>query len=159
MFIHSIIDDIGAEKALVSLKQDIEERERLKETCKKMITDYQDKIQELDFEIEKLESNIKQALNIYLDSVEMKETKTQFSYQLPSGKIIKKKPQSILRAKDTLIDKVSKEYKKIEIKLNWAEYKRNLEVVDGNVIDKETGEVIEDVEIETKEEEVQIKFI
>ena len=39
------------------------------------------------------------------------------------------------------------EYIKTEEKPRWGDYKKRLEIMDGSVVDKETGEIVEGVQI------------
>lgn len=153
-----IVDDIGAEKALVSLKADREEKERMVNVCNQMILEYQAKIQGLENNYSEKEDFIKHTLQAYMETVETKETKTQHSYKLPSAKLIyKNSTQAIEKDDKKLLECIDEQYIKTERKIDWANYKKGLKIVEGNVINND-GEIVEGVNVVEKEGEFQIKF-
>ena len=86
-------------------------------------------------------------LNDYLDTAPAKITKTQMSLELPNGKLIRKLPKIDYQKNESELLKyvvnLAPEYLKIEQKVNWAEMKKDLQVVDGMVMRKSTGEIID----------------
>lgn len=148
MFNYNITDDLGAEQALVNLKNFKEEKERLIDLCNKQIEVYKEKIEMYQADIEDVERELKQVLKNYMATVEAKETKTQFSYQLPSGKLIfKKEKNDFVKCDETLLNTVDEKYIKIKKSIDWAELKKTLEVSNGVAINKETGEIVEGVNV------------
>ncbi|MDO6353978.1 host-nuclease inhibitor Gam family protein [Caloramator sp. CAR-1] len=94
-------------------------------------------------------------LREYFETVQAKETKTQKSYTLPSGKLVLKYQQpEFKRDEDTLLNWVENnkpQYVKIKKSVDWSSLKKTVKVVNGMVIDSETGEVIEGVTVEERE--------
>ena len=85
------------------------------------------------------------------------------AYDLPSGRI------SVSFAKPTLvpdkaailkrfIDSNEREFVKVKEELDWSGYKSRLFISDsGDVLDKETGEIISDVSVEVSEPNFSVK--
>ena len=46
---------------------------------------------------------------------------------------------------------------KVAYSFDWASYKNKLQIIDSKIINTETGEFVEDVEIERTQEEIIIK--
>ena len=96
----------------------------------------------------------------------MKETKTQKTYALPSGKIVIKKDKSDFKInKDSVIENIKtlegyEDYIKVKEDLAWGDLKKNLVIDNGNIINKITGEVleVEGLEVEVKSGKFEIKF-
>lgn len=108
----------------------------------------------------------KDQLRAFFTTVNKKETKTQESYSLLSGRLIMKKATTKLKHDDKKIAEWAEvnasEY--ITIKstsvLNWTEFKKDLVIVNGALIDKVTGEVLESIEglmIEEVKESFEVK--
>ncbi|SHH06202.1 Bacteriophage Mu Gam like protein [Tepidibacter thalassicus DSM 15285] len=105
-------------------------------------------------------------LREYVKTVKMKETKTQKSYSLPSGKLILKKDKEDFKVdKEKVLENIKKlegykEYIKTKEDLAWGELKKNLTIADGKIINKVTGEVleIEGLDVEVKPGKFEVKF-
>lgn len=90
------------------------------------------------------------ALKRYFDHVPQRETKTQRSYPLPSGKLVLKKASIKYEPDNDALVKYLKESDyadlvKVIEKPNWADFKKKTKVVDGKVVNMETGEIVESV--------------
>lgn len=86
----------------------------------------------------------------YFETVPRKTTKTQETYKLPSGRLVKKyKQPKIVKDDEKLVAWLESndmtELVKIEKKADWATLKKETEVTGERVISKHTGEVIEGV--------------
>ncbi|TDT63392.1 host-nuclease inhibitor Gam family protein [Fonticella tunisiensis] len=94
-------------------------------------------------------------LREYFETVKAKETKTQKSYSLPSGKLVLKYQQpEFKRDEDTLLNWVENnkpQFIKIKKSVDWSNLKKNVKVVNDLIIDSQTGEIIEGVTIEERE--------
>lgn len=91
------------------------------------------------------------------DDVPKKKTKTQISVTLPAGKIVKKFPKAVIVANDgkdvtkvkdrkEFVDEIynlDSTYIKTKMEVDWAMLKKDLEIIDGSVFMKNTGEVVE----------------
>jgi hypothetical protein len=82
----------------------------------------------------------------YFNTVEHKNTKTQESYQLLSGKLVFKKPKlEANKSEDALLEWCktnAPEYVKTSESVAWGELKKNLVFVEDKAILKDTGEVV-----------------
>lgn len=88
-------------------------------------------------------------LEEYFNTLPHKTTKTQESYQLPGAKLVRKQPAPEFVKDDTALVAYLKQaapecVETIE-KPKWGDYKKRCSVIDGSVIDMETGEVVEGV--------------
>lgn len=90
-------------------------------------------------------------LSEYFKTVEHKETKTQESYQLLSGKLVFKKPtQKMEQNKDVLLEwckQNAPEYVKTEQSVEWGQIKKNMKIVGDAVIYDATGEIVSGVAV------------
>ena len=101
----------------------------------------------VDKEVKFFESKLRE----YFETIEKfaKETKTQKSYKLPSGTLkLKKATETFDYNKEKLTEVAEsnedlKDYIKIKKDFDWAEFKKNLIIKDNNIINKETGEIVE----------------
>ena len=109
----------------------------------------------------------KRLLYDYFARVPHDSTKTQESYALPSGRLVyKRATEKMVRPQDEkgfllhLAEEGITEYTKtkIEESLDWQGYKKRLKIVDGVVVDKETGEIVDEVGIEQVEPDFVIKL-
>lgn len=94
------------------------------------------------------ESNIAE----YFETVPHKTTKTKHSYRLLSGTLVKKIGGSTMKQDDdTLLAylKASGNEDMIQNteKPKWGEFRKRLEIVGGQIVDKTTGELVEGVQI------------
>lgn len=104
-------------------------------------------------------------LRVLAEQVPQKETKTQCKVELLSGSVVIKKPTKTLVAdKDKLIEWATEHAQdqyideKVVKSFKWKELKSELDIIDGQIVNKLTGEVMtEGVAIENKPEEVVIK--
>lgn len=103
-------------------------------------------------------------LRTLAEMVPQKETKTQSKVALLSGDVIIKKPkQTLVADKDKLIEWATEQARldlvdeKTVRSFKWAEYKKDIDIIDGHVIDTVTGEIVEGVTIEEEPEKVVIK--
>ena len=81
---------------------------------------------------------------------EARETNTQITYQLLSGKLVYKKSGLELKQNADVLVNWCKEHLPDAIKVTyepkWAEIKKNIKVVDGVPVYAPTGEVVDGVE-------------
>jgi phage host-nuclease inhibitor protein Gam len=126
----------------------------------------------LDAWLEKEKKSIQERIDFYkarlqqyfesLDPKLLKKSKTQMSYSLPSGKLVKifEKPVFI-REDETLIKWVEEnqpEYIQVKKDIKWADLKKKI-ITDGNkAVLSDTGEVIEGIKTENKPAEFVVKF-
>ena len=138
-----ITDDKSADWALKKIKDAEDERDRLINLA----------IEEVNNHCENDTKFLKSLLAEYFMQVPHKETKTQETYKLLSGSLVMKKAsQKIIKDDEKLIDYFKanelNEFIKVKETPDWAGYKQHVEISGDNVIDAETGEIIEALSIE-----------
>lgn len=158
-------NDVLAEKLINNHKKLIEERLRLIECSNKIIEEYQEKINMYKFEMSNSEEKLKQYINVLIPADVMESTKTQYTYKLPSAKIIRKKSESVIKQmdKDKLFEYLklnNKAYIKSKVveEVDWKEYKKKLIIQGNNVIDVLTGEIVDSCKVEIKPEVIEFKL-
>ena len=136
-------------KEIKELKEDIENIYAISDKQKEEIT------QKANNQVEKLQSKIdylKNELFLMQDSLKMKETKTTKKKIFLDGElVIKKEKLDFLKDDKSLLPALEKDkefstfIKKQEVKkINWADLKKKLEITsDGEILVKETGEILE----------------
>ena len=144
----SITDDKLADWALRKIKDEEAERDRLINIANDQIAELNIRINQLETQCENKTKFLKGHLATYFGTVPHKETKTQESYKLLSGSLVMKKATTkIIHDDDGLLDYLQandgEDYIKIKKSVDWAEFKKNLVIQDGQVIDKELGIVID----------------
>lgn len=149
----SINDDNVADWALRKIAEERAELDRLTSIATQQIEELQLKIKHLEEVAERKTAFLKGCLAQYFQTVPHKATKTQESYKLLSGSLVFKLPkQSMVKDDAELIEHFRQnglqEYIKTEEKPIWGEYKKNLAIVDGKVIDTTTGEIVDAVRVE-----------
>lgn len=97
-----------------------------------------------------LKAMLEQYLRAQYAKEEARETNTQITYQLLSGKLVYKKSGLELKQNADVLVNWCKEHLPDAIKVtytpNWAEIKKNIKVVDGIPVYAPTGEVVDGVE-------------
>jgi len=145
-------NDYQMEKLLKELTEFTKEKERLMLVAAQMRDEYQDNINMYQEEILKKEQYTKDVIHSLIDIEEMKDTKTQKSYQLVSGKITISKEKYNMKLKAEYDEsKIPDKYITVKRSVDWGEYKKNLTIHGNEVINKETGEIVDNVEIEKVE--------
>ena len=97
-----------------------------------------------------LKAMLEEYLRAQYAKEEARETKTQITYQLLSGKLVYKKSGLELKQKADVLVNWCKEHLPDAVKVTytpkWAEIKKNIKVVDGVPVYAPTGEVVDGVE-------------
>ena len=156
-----IIDnDAKADWALEQIKEKEEERDRLINIALQKIEDLNLQIEDIKTKCDSETWYLKGLLAEYFGTVPHKETKTQESYQLLSGKLIYKKPSVKINHDDEKLIEWLNDTEYVETKktLKWSEYKKHLVICDNEVIDGETGEIVEACTIEEVPASFDVKF-
>ena len=156
-----IIDnDKKADWAIEQIKEKEEERDRLIEIALQKIEDLNIQIENLKTKCDNDTGYLKGLLAEFFGTVPHKETKTQESYQLLSGKLIYKKPSVKINFDgEALIKELDgTEYVETKKTLKWGEYKKTLVINGDDVIDSETGEVVEACTLEEVPASFEVKF-
>lgn len=158
--IFKIENDKTADWAITQIHEAESERDRLITLAEEQITDLKDRIEELKTKCDNDTAYLRSCLEMYFNTVPTKETKTQKSYKLLSGTLVFKKPSIKINHDDEkLIDMLDgTEYVETKKSLKWGEYKKILTVSGDDVVDSETGEVIDACTIEDVPASFIVKF-
>lgn len=159
----SINDDNMADWALRKIKDEEDERYRLISIAQNQIDELKEKIDHINEVYDNKSKFLKSHLGLYFERVKKKETKTQKSYKLLSGSLVYKKPsQKINHNDDELLTylegSAQEEFIKVKKSVDWAEFKKQLVIQDGKVVDKELGVIIEGCTVEDVPASFDIKF-
>ena len=149
----SINDDATADWALRKIKEEREEYERLTLIGCEQIAEINLRMKHLEEVAERKTAFLKGCLAEYFKKVPHKATKTQESYKLLNGSLVMKlDSQKMVKDDAELVEYFHQnnmtEYIKTEEKPIWTEFKKNLSIVDGKVVDTTTGEVVDVVRVE-----------
>lgn len=159
-----VIDsDSKADWALQKIAEEQSEYDRLNALAEEQISEIKAKIEAEKQRFDNKTRFLKGALNVYFMNVPHKETKTQESYKLLSGSLVMKKAtQKMVKDDAKLLEyfhnNEMQEFIKTEEKPAWAEFKKNCAIVDGNVVDTSTGEIVTGVAVEDVPEQFDIKL-
>lgn len=152
-------DMIGEIKALQG------DRSRFEKIANKKIenidNEWLTKAKQIDGEIQFM----KDQLAAFFLTVNKKDSKTQQSYSLLSGKLVMKKATKVIVHDDVLLmdwmETNASNYIKQSItnKIEWGRLKKNLSITNGKIINSDTGEIIESegLFIEDVKEKFEIK--
>lgn len=137
-----ITDDKSAEWAISQIRQANDDTAKWEDHFARQLEKIKAANQEtIDFMTAQLE--------IYFDSVPHKASKTQESYQLPSAKLVRKQQSPEFVRDDAALvvylKQAAPECVETIENPRWGEYKKRCSLVDGAVVDMETGEVVEGV--------------
>lgn len=144
-----ITDDKMADWALRTIRDEESERDRIIEIAKDQIAELESQIQSITNKCENKTAFLKNCLAMYMTMVPHKETKTQETYQLLTGKLIFKKPSVKITHNDEKLLQYLKEndgadFIKVKESVDWSGFKANLTVSEnGEVIDTGLGTVID----------------
>lgn len=155
----NVCDDYTADKALERLEQAKKDFDRAKEIGLRRIEEITAQMQAAEERYQKIAQPLQKELEAYMRRVDCRETKTRYTYQLLSGKVILKKPSKKLvpdrkALAEYLQESGKTEYIKLTPEPAWGEYKKRLKIVGDTVIDTDTGEVVPGVTVEDLPEEL-----
>lgn len=156
-----IIDnDQKAEWAIKKVLEERAERDRLLELVEIEIARLKEQAEDINTRYAEKTDYLMTMLNNYAQTVNCKETKTQKTYQLLSGKLVYKIPQKKLTPSESLLEwcKVNApEYVKIEEKVAWGDIKAKMQIVDDKAVFTDTGEFIDCIDVTETEPSFDIK--
>ena len=159
-----IDNDQKADWALKKIKAERTELERIKELAEAEIAELEQKIKDEQEASERRCSYLKAALELYFDSVEHKHTKTQESYKLLHGTLVRKAGGvDYLRDDDKLTGWMQEhdydDMVTIKTSPQWGNFKRLLSAdpETGVVTVAETGEVVDGLKAVQKPDTFDIK--
>lgn len=147
-----ITDDSTAEWALKKIIEAKKERQRLLDLVDAEKQNLDIKKEQINKRYETDTGFLLSKLNTYLDTVDRKKTKTQETYQLLSGKLVRKfAKQKLVPNKEALLEwckQNAPEYVKHTEEAMWGEVKGKFSIIDGAVICSDTGELVSCVGVE-----------
>lgn len=151
-----IENDNTCDWAIKTIKKETEEIERLIKIADSEIEELQQKKEALKKSLESKTGYLKSKLFEYFGQVEHKETKTQASYKLLSGSLVFKKPtQKMEPNREKLLEYVKAnnmpEFVKTKEDIDWAAYKKECQIVDGKVVNTQTGDLLPEDLIEVQD--------
>ena len=158
-----IIDnDSKAEWALKKIKAAQDEHDRLIALADEEEDRLKVKRAKIDSKLETDTSYLKFLLSKYIDTVTCKETKTQKSYQLLSGKVVRKYSGiDYKRDEEKLLAWTSlykPEFVKVKSSVDWAGLKKELTALDSGEVVTAEGEILDCITAERQPDKIEIKF-
>lgn len=160
-----IDDDSKAEWALGKIKEAQEEHDRLIALVDKQQLVLDDRRAQIDRQLERDTEYLKYLLSAYMNGVKCKSTKTQDTYQLLSGKLVRKHASvdydvDSAKLAAWLQENGHTALVKTEVKPMWAEVKKllNGDPTTGAVTLADTGEFVEGITANQTAEKFSIKF-
>lgn len=147
-----ITDDGCADWACRKIAEEKTELDRITALGESQIEKIQQRIDDAQRRYENGTRFLTGKLAEYFETVPHKTTKTKHSYRLLSGTLVKKIGGSTMKQDDdTLLAylKASGNEDMIQNteKPKWGEFRKRLEIVGGQIVDKTTGELVEGVQI------------
>lgn len=159
-----IIDtDEKAEWAIKKIAEERAETQRIISVCQDAIRRYNDTIKKTEDALESKTGYLIHQLRLYMETVKVKETKTQKTYKLPSGTLkFKQLSPEYKRDEEKLTAYLMQnnytDYIQTVLKPKWADLKKNVVTKDGKAIIADTGEVIEGVEVIEREPVFEVEI-
>lgn len=158
-----IDDDAKADWAVQKIKAELDEYDRLADLAENQIAAIKAKAENAKKKCEQAVSYFSSLLAQYFDTVEHKKAKTQESYTLLSGRLVKKyggveykrdNDELLKYLKENAPDMIA-----VKESAKWADFKKRTQLTaDGNVIDTETGEVLGCIQVVRKPDTFEVKF-
>lgn len=147
-----ITDDGCADWACRKIAEEKAEFDRIRELADAQIQKIEEKVAAAERRFQNGTRFLTGKLAEYFETVPHKTTKTKASYRLLSGTLTRKFGGTTMKQDDEklvqfLKDSGQLEFIKTEEKPRWGDFKKRLEIIGGSVVDKETGEIVEAVQI------------
>ena len=147
-----ITDDGCADWACRKIAEERAELARIRELAEAQIARIEEKLAAAERRCENGTRFLTSKLAEYFETVPHKTTKTKASYRLLSGTLTRKFGGATMEKDDSKLVEFLKasgnlEFIKTEEKPKWGDFKKRLEIVGGSVVDKETGEIVEGVQL------------
>lgn len=150
-----IADDACADWAVCKIAEERAELNRIKALADEQISRIMDKVEAAEKRYQNGTAFLTSKLAEYFQTVPHKKTKTKHSYRLLSGTLSMKIGGVTMKQNDEklleyLRSSGNEDLIQTTEKPKWGEFKKRLEIVGGVVIDQNTGEIVEAVEVITK---------
>lgn len=146
-----ITDDGCADWACQKIAEEKAELDRIKALGESQIEKIQQRLDAAQRRYENGTRFLTGKLAEYFETVPHKTTKTKHSYRLLSGTLVKKIGGSTMKQDDDALLAYLKGSGNEDMiqnteKPKWGEFKKRLEIVGGQIVDKTTGELVEGVQ-------------
>lgn len=147
-----ITDDGCADWAVQKIAEERAELSRIRELAEAQIARIEEKVAAAERRCENGTRFLTGKLAEYFETVPHKTTKTKASYRLLSGTLTRKFGGQQMKQDDEALVKFLKasgnlDFIKTEEKPKWGDYKKRLKIMGGSVVDTETGEIVEGVQL------------
>lgn len=147
----TIDNDVKAEWALKKIQEETVEAQRYINVCDSMILDYKSKAESTKQKLANQTSYLESKLRQYFETVKHKYSKTQETYDLPSGKLILKNPtKNFVVDEDNLVKWLKEnnldDLVKTKETPNWEGFKKTITVVDNKVVTAD-GEIVDSITV------------
>lgn len=157
-----ITNDSAADWAVRKVKEEEAEYARLNALAHDRIAEINMQVEAAEKRMQSKTAYLKSKLAEYFGTVPHRETKTQEQYQLLSGKLVFTKPKATFEKDgNTLLAYLKEsgytEYIQTVEKPMWEDFKKNLAIMDGKVINQGTGEIVEAVRIAVSDAKFEVK--
>jgi len=157
---YRIESDLDAEKMVKLISELKEQNVKLIEVCKQQIAEYQSKIDFYEEETANMVNPIQEQLFNWMQNQEVKETKTQYSYKLPSATLKYTKAKADYSKDDAkLLEWVKgnrEDLVKVKESVDWATLKKELNIFEDKAVTID-GEIVEGIKIVEKAGKFEIK--
>lgn len=150
-----IDNDKKAEWALCAIHEHVVEADRLLKACDEQIQFYKQRKEEIAAASDRKTGYLTSLLQLYFDTVPHKSTKTQETYALPSGKLVRKLASKKMEHDDAALMQQYPDFVQHKPSLAWGELKKKMKIEGDVVIDTTTGEIVEAITVT----ETPAKFI
>lgn len=156
-----VTDDLAADWAVEKIKECRDERDRLINLAKDKIDYYKQEIEKIESRCETSTSYLQSQLAAYFETVKHKQAKTQESYKLLNGSLVKKYGGYKYDYDDDIfVDYLKNNYPQLVTvieKPQWGEFKKITELTaEGDIINTETGEVLGFIKAAKKPDEFRV---
>ena len=155
-------NDSKAEWAIKKIKEAQDEHDRLLALVIEEEQLLQAKKEQIDKRLDSDTAYLRSLLMAYMESVKCKETQTQKSYQLLTGKLIRKKGTiDYIRDEEKLLEwtKQNKpDLVKAKYSVDWSTLKKTLTVTPKGEVITDDGELLDCITTEVKPDKFEIKF-
>lgn len=155
-----IKDDLEADWAIDKIRDSKAEFARIEMVAKAKIEQIQTLLRKQEEKMFNETNFFEGKLREYFAGIKTKDTKTQRSYQLTSGKLVEKKQApEFVRDDEKLLEWAENNapsFVKIKKSADWAGLKKCVDVAGNLVINKDTGELVEGVKVIEREPKFEV---
>lgn len=157
-----IDNDTKADWAICKIKEEQDEAQRLIKLAEDKINELKEKIEQINQNFENKTSYLKSQLTNYISTVKTKSTKTQETYKLLSGTLVRKFSKTKMVPDREQLAAWAEEngyqnYIKVKKDIAWSDFSKTLTIVDNNAVD-ENGQIIDAIQVIQEDYKLDIKF-